>query len=106
MVEGIAPGTSRYISYEALLTLPQVSVDVVGDDNFAELHRNKINVTGVYLEVLAKSLGALPGSDLVSALCSDGYRTNYSRDYELAHRPIFALKIDGLALQVLGSSKP
>ena len=80
MVPGLAPGTSRYISYESLLTLPQVTVTVTGDDNFSELHHEKIKVTGVYLDVLTRYLGVLPASDLVSALCSDGYRTNYSRD--------------------------
>jgi hypothetical protein len=52
-------------------------------------------VTGVYLNVLAKYLSALDGSDLLSAVCSDGYRANYSHDYVVAHRPILVLKIEG-----------
>jgi mono/diheme cytochrome c family protein len=99
MVAGVAPGTSRYVSYETLLALPQVTVTVTGDNNFAEIPREKIMVTGVYLDVLAKYLGALPGSDLVNALCSDGYRANYSHDYVVAHHPIFALKINGLPVK-------
>lgn len=103
MVAGIAPGRSLYVSYQSLLTLPQVSVAVVGDDNFTEIPgrtpSEKIIVTGVYLDVLAKHLGALPDSDLVNALCSDGYRTNYPRDYVAAHHPILALKIDGLPVK-------
>ncbi len=98
-ITGVAPGTSRYISYEKLLTLPQATVTVIGDDNFVEMHREKVEVTGIYLDVLAKYLGAKPDSDLISAQCSDGYRTNYSRDYILAHRPILVLKIDGLPVK-------
>jgi hypothetical protein len=95
MIPSVVPGTSRYISYETLLSLPQVTVTVTGDDNFAEISREKIMVTGVYLDVLAKYLSALGGSDLLSAVCSDGYRANYSHDYVVAHRPILALKIEG-----------
>jgi|SRR5271170_1507344 len=95
MIAGVAPGASRYISYETLLSLPQVTVTVTGDDNFAEISQKKIIVTGVYLGVLTKYLRALAGSDLLSAVCSDGYRANYSHDYVVAHHPILALKIDG-----------
>lgn len=95
MIVGVFPGMSRYISYETLLSLPQVTVTVTGDDNFAEISREKIVVTGVYLDALAKHLGVLDGSNLLSAVCSDGYRANYSHDYVVAHHPILALKIDG-----------
>lgn len=99
MVAGIAPGTSRYVSYETLLTLPQVTVVVTGDENFSEIARKKIIVTGISLDVLARSLGVLPSSNLMSALCSDDYRAIYPRDYVLAHRPVFALKIDGIPVK-------
>src|SRR5580704_3442274 len=78
MVAGIAPGATLYIPYETLLTLPQVTVAVTGDDNFSEIPHKKIVVTGIYLDVLAKYLGALPSSDLMTALCSDDYRAIYS----------------------------
>jgi hypothetical protein len=99
MVAGVAPGTSRYVSYETLLKLPQVTVTVTGDDNFAEIHREKITVTGVYLDILAKSLGVLPNSNFESALCSDGYRAIYPSEYILAHRPVFALKVNGMPVK-------
>jgi hypothetical protein len=95
MITGVAPGASRYISYKTLLSLPQVTVTVKGDDNFDEISRGRIIVTGVYLDVLAKYLGALAGSNLLSAVCTDGYRAIYSHDYVVAHHPILALKIDG-----------
>ncbi len=99
MAAGIAPGTVRYISYDRLATLSQTTVIVTGDDNFRELAQQKLTVTGVYLDVLESSLGVLPGSDLMTALCSDGYRANYTREYVKRHRPILALKIDGLPVE-------
>jgi mono/diheme cytochrome c family protein len=99
MAAEIAPGTVRYLSYEHLLTLPQTTVAVTGDENFRELPRQKLTVTGVYLDVLERSLGALPGSDVLTALCSDGYRVTYTREYVKTHRPLLALKIDGLPVE-------
>jgi mono/diheme cytochrome c family protein len=99
MAADIAPGTVRYISYEQLLKLPQTTVTVTGDENFRALPQQKLTVTGVYLDVLERSLGALPGADILTALCSDGYHTTYTRDYVKAHRPILALKIDGLPVE-------
>jgi mono/diheme cytochrome c family protein len=85
----------RYISYEHLLTLPQITVPVTGDDNFRELPHEKIVITGVYLDVLENSLGIGSDSDLVTAHCADGYRSDFTREYIQSHRPILALKIDG-----------
>ncbi|WP_433970670.1 hypothetical protein [Tunturiibacter lichenicola] len=85
----------RYISYEHLLTLPQITVPVTGDDNFRELAHEKIVITGVYLDVLENSLGIASNSDLVTAHCADGYRSDFTREYIQSHRPILALKIDG-----------
>jgi len=99
LATGVAPGAIRYVSYERLLTLPQTTVTVTGDDNFRELPQQKLTVTGIYLDVLESSLGALPGSDLLIALCSDGYRATYPHEYVKTHRPILALKIDGLPVE-------
>jgi mono/diheme cytochrome c family protein len=99
MAADIAPGTIRYISYDRLASLPQTTVTVTGDDNFRELPQQKLTVTGVYLDVLESSVGALPGSDLLTALCSDGYRATYTREYVKTHHPILALKIDGLPVK-------
>lgn len=98
-ITGIAANTARgavqYISYEHLLTLPQVTVTVTGDDNFRELPHEKIVVTGIYLDILEDSLNVDSSSDLITAHCTDGYRADYTRDYIHSHRPILALKIDG-----------
>jgi mono/diheme cytochrome c family protein len=99
MAANIAPGTVRYISYEQLLTLPQTTVTVTGDDNFRAFPQQKLTVTGVYLNDLEHSLGASPGSDLLTIFCSDGYRATYNREYVKDHRPLLALKIDGLPVE-------
>jgi mono/diheme cytochrome c family protein len=99
MAADITPGTVRYISFEQLLTLPQTTVTVRGDKNFRELRQQKLTVTGVYLDDLEHSLGASPGSDLLTILCSDGYRATYNREYMKTHHPILALKIDGLPVE-------
>jgi mono/diheme cytochrome c family protein len=95
MIAGIAPGAVRYISYKHLLKLPTITIPIQPDDNFAELPPQKIVITGIYLDVLARSLGALPGADLIVAICSDRYHAHFSREYTQQHRPIFALKING-----------
>lgn len=87
-----AAGSARYIGYADLLRLPQVSVSVKGDPNFAG---QNIRVAGVELDVLARAVGALPGSDLIDALCADQYRSHYPASYIASHHPILALKIDG-----------
>ncbi|WP_158944389.1 hypothetical protein [Granulicella sp. S190] len=99
MASEISPGAIRYVSQKWLLSLPQITVTITDDENFRELPQQKLSVTGVYLDVLENSLGALPGADLLTALCEDGYRATFTREYVQMHRPILALKIDGLPIQ-------
>jgi len=88
---GVAPGTAFYVTYNDLLKLPQVSYTVSDDTNFA----GKTLISGVALDVLARSLDAATGAKLVVAICYDGYRTNYPVAYLTAHRPLLVLKING-----------
>jgi mono/diheme cytochrome c family protein len=99
MVAGLPPGAVRYVSYEDMLGLPQVTVAVRGDDNLSKNPDKTVVVTGVYLDVLMNALGAEPSSDMIVSRCTDGYRANFSRDYMQVHRPIFVLKIEGLPVQ-------
>jgi mono/diheme cytochrome c family protein len=99
MVKGLAPDGVRYVSYEDLLGLPLVTVKVRGDDNLSKNPDESVAVTGVYLDVLANSLGADSGSDMIVARCVDGYRANFSNAYIQLHRPIFVLKVDGLRVR-------
>jgi mono/diheme cytochrome c family protein len=88
---GVPAGTTRYITRDDLLALPQVSYTVTDDSNFAGPTR----VSGVLLEELIRHLGAAPESDLLIAICDDLYRANYSRAYMLAHHPLLVLTVNG-----------
>ncbi len=93
MLAGLPAGEAAYVPYSELASLPQVSVHVIGDENFPTPPQGVL-VTGVSLDVLARALGALPASDLVDALCTDDYRAHYPAGYIADHHPIFALSIE------------
>jgi hypothetical protein len=84
-------GSTRFVAYKDLLSLPQVTYSVSDDSNFA----GKTQITGIPLDQLARLLGAAPKAKLVVAICYDGYRTNYSTAYLAAHHPLLVLKING-----------
>lgn len=88
---GLPSGTTRYVTYDTLLTLPQVTYTIKDDSNFT----GPTEVSGVPLEKLGRLLGASPASDLVVAICDDKYRTNYPAGYLTAHHPLLVLKING-----------
>ena len=92
-LSGVPPGTTRYISRDTLLTLPQVTYTVTDDPNFT----GSTQVSGVLLEDLFQHLGASPDSDLIVAICRDQYNGSYSRDYIAAHHPLLVLAINGKA---------
>ena len=83
--------TTRYLSREDLLALPQVSYAVSDDANFT----GSTQVAGVSLEELSKNFAAAPDSDLIIAFCDDEYRTNYPRAYLSVHHPVLVLTING-----------
>ncbi|MGC2330514.1 MAG: c-type cytochrome [Candidatus Acidiferrales bacterium] len=89
---GLPPKTTRYVTRQDLLAMPQVSYTVTDDPNFKGLGPTRIS--GVSLEELAKRFGAA-NADMVVAICDDKYRANYPRDYRTAHRPLLVLKING-----------
>lgn len=95
MVGGLPAGAVGYVSYAELATLPQITTTIQNDSNFGDQVSKGVRITGIPLEQLAKALGALPGSDLIDALCTDRYRSHYPADYTAAHHPIFALRING-----------
>lgn len=71
--------------------MPQVSFTVTGDANFT----GPAEIRGVRLEDLGRALGATPESDMVVAICDDGYRANYPRAYLMAHHPVLVLEVNG-----------
>jgi mono/diheme cytochrome c family protein len=88
-LEGLPPGSTRYIRRDDLLALPQTSFTAVGDDKFT----GPTPVSGVPFDELIRALGREPGSDLVIAVASDGYRSNFPAEYVAAHRPLLVLEI-------------
>jgi hypothetical protein len=92
-LRGVPQGATRYVSYQDLLQLPQVTFAVTNDTNFPK----PTKISGVLLSELTKAFGATPSGDLVVAICYDKYRTNYPRSYMTAHQPVLVLTIDGKA---------
>lgn len=90
---GLSPHSTRYITREELLAMPQVIFDVSGDTNFSA----SAKISGVRLEDLARVYGAAPSSDMVVAICDDAYRANYPRSYLAAHHPVLVLEVNGQA---------
>jgi mono/diheme cytochrome c family protein len=71
--------------------MPQVNFTVSDDTNFA----GPTKIQGVSLEELARQIGGVGMSDLVVAICDDGYRANYPHAYLNAHHPVLVLNVDG-----------
>ena len=88
---GLPPESTRYITRDELLALPQVSFGVTGDTNFT----SRTKIQGVKLEELAQRLAASSAANMVVAICDDGYRANYPHDYLLAHHPVLVLQVNG-----------
>jgi len=88
---GVPPGSTRYITREELLAMPQVDFTVTGDTNF----RGPTRIRGVRLEDLAGRLAASPEADMVVAICDDEYRAGYPHDYLAAHHPVLVLEVNG-----------
>ena len=88
---GLPAGTTRYISHDALLALPQTTYTVSDDPNFA----GPTQISGVPLEELFRDLGANHDSDLIVAICGDQYRANYPQSYIAAHHPLLVLSVKG-----------
>src|ERR1700742_3620399 len=84
-------GKSQFISYQELLHLPQVSFTTSDDPNFVP----PAKVSGVSLEELKHALA--PDTDMVVAICADGYRANYPAEYLSAHHPVLVLTVNGEA---------
>jgi mono/diheme cytochrome c family protein len=88
---GLPPDSTRYLTREQLLAMSQVKFTVTDDTNFS----GPTKIRGVKLEEFARRLGASPASDVVVAICDDGYRAHYPRSYLLAHHPVLALEVNG-----------
>jgi mono/diheme cytochrome c family protein len=89
---GGPPESTRYVTRDELLTMPQVSFTVTDDTNFT----GPAKIRGVKLEDLRRALGAPSASDMAVAICDDGYRANYPHAYLVAHHPVLVLEVNGM----------
>jgi len=88
---GLPPESTRFITRDELLAMPQVNLTITGDPNFS----GPTKIRGVKLEDLVRRMAASPGSAMVVAICDDGYRANYPPDYLAAHHPVVVLQVNG-----------
>jgi cytochrome c2 len=88
---GVPRGQTRFVSFADLATLPQETYTVTDDTNFGKT----VRITGIALEKLPALLGAAPGANLVTAICSDDYAAHYPASYFRAHHPLLVMKLDG-----------
>jgi mono/diheme cytochrome c family protein len=88
---GLPPGTTRYLTRDDLLALPQVRTTAANDSNFS----GPAKLSGVALGELLQRLSAAPKSDMVIAICDDKYHAHYPRAYLALHRPLLVLEING-----------
>jgi hypothetical protein len=95
LIRGVPSSSRHFISYDDLLKLPQVETTILNDENFTELKAPSVKVSGIYLTSLARSIGVLPQSDIIDALCTDLYRSHFPASYIAAHQPILVLTIEG-----------
>jgi len=90
-LDGLPPGSTRYLSREDLLTLPLVTYRVNADPNFT----GPTEVSGIPLGDLVQQIASIPESDLAIAICSDQYHAHYPRKYLTEHHPLLVLKVNG-----------
>jgi hypothetical protein len=97
-LSGDLPGASaysgRFVTYDELRKLPQVTVTVTDDGNF----KRKVELSGIYLDELMRALDIPEKNTLVAAICDDAYEGHYTVEYRAAHHPILVLAIGGKPL--------
>lgn len=91
-LQDVPEGETRFVSYRALLSLPQETYTVSDDPNF----RTAVQISGVSLEELPRWLGAKSEARMVIAVCEDKYAAHYPASYVKAHHPLLVLKVNGL----------
>jgi hypothetical protein len=95
-VLGTIDYAGRYVAYDELLKLPQVTFTVTDDSNFP----GKAEIKGVYLDEVLRTFGIPNANTLIGAYSDDGYEGHYPAEYRAAHHPILVLQVNGKALQL------
>jgi mono/diheme cytochrome c family protein len=88
---GVPRGQTRFVTYDDLLTLPQVRYTVTDDTNFGKT----VHISGVLLDELAATLSSEGSKGMVIAICDDWYEAHYTGDYLRAHHPLLVLRVNG-----------
>jgi mono/diheme cytochrome c family protein len=94
LVAGLADGVPAYIRRGDLLALPQTRA-ITSDGPYS---RGSLKISGVTFNTLARAIGALPSSDLITATCADRYRSHFPSGYIAQHQPILVLTINGQSI--------
>jgi mono/diheme cytochrome c family protein len=92
--------SNAFFTRAQLLSLPLVTATNSPDP--------AIKATAVYrgipLSQLATHLPVAPGTDIVFAICTDGYAAHFNRDYIQAFNPLLILEINGQGPEDWGRS--
>ena len=87
----VPAGSSRFLTRETLLSLPQTTLTASDDPNFS----GPIKISGVSLEELSNRLTPSPNSEMITANCADLYQAHYPHEYSSLHHPILVLQVEG-----------
>ncbi|MGD0369515.1 MAG: hypothetical protein ABSA94_18850 [Acidobacteriaceae bacterium] len=90
-VPGIPQGGKRFVRYEDLSRLAQVTFTVKNDENFS----GPVTLSGVSLDAIMAALGLNGGKQLIAASANDDYEAHYTAEYRAAHHPFLVLRIGG-----------
>lgn len=92
--------TSGFVTREQLRSLKVVTV--------TNTHDGALNqptaYTGVYLADLRAALPVTPESDVIFAVCDDGYAAHFPADYVAAFQPLLILALNGQPAEEWGKS--
>ena len=88
---GLPPDSVRFVTYDQLSRLPQVTFQVSDDANF----HGSAEISGIYLDEVLRALQIPEKGTLIAAVCDDDYEAHYTDDYRAAHRPILVLRLNG-----------
>jgi mono/diheme cytochrome c family protein len=90
-IGGVVRGETRFVAYDDLLKLPQVTFTVSDDSNFT----GPVRIGGVPLEKLQALLGAPRNAQMAIAICDDNYQAHYTAEYLRTHHPVLVLRVNG-----------
>ena len=88
---GLPADSTRYLTRDELLALPQANFTVTDNTNFTKPAR----IRRVRLEELVRRLAGPSAPVMVVAICDDAYAAYYPRDYLAAHHAVLVLQVNG-----------